>query len=236
LENIVSNQLELATEMTASIKILVHFKRYIENGYYPFYREGEASYFTKLNSVINLSIESDIPSDIPSVFKTEYKTINKIKRLLHLLATSLPYIPTITKLAEQLETTSRTSALQYLDYLEKSNLISSLKTNAKGKNYLVKPDKIYLENTNLVKALGNLYVNEGTIRETFFNNQLKAKHEVHTSRQSCFLIDMKYTFELGGKGKTSTQINGVENAFIAADSFEVGFRNKIPLWMFGMMY
>ena len=102
---------------------------------------------------------------------------------MFLVSTSVPYVPNISKLAEQLETSSRTSTLQYIDYLEKANLISSLKTSAKGKSYMVKPDKIYLENTNLLKAIGNHQINDGTVRETFFNNQLSVKHQVNTSKE-----------------------------------------------------
>jgi hypothetical protein len=232
LAEITTNHLKIAQEITANKRILSYFKKYLEMGYYPFYREGEASYYNKLNSVINLTIESDIPS----VYKTEFKTINKIKRLLYVVSTSLPYEPNITRLSEQLETTSRTSTLQYLDYLEKANLISSLKTSAKGNNYMVKPDKIYLENTNLIKALGSEKVTDGTIRETFFNNQLGVKHRINTSKESDFLVDETFTFEVGGKGKNTKQIKSLENAFIAADNIEIGFRNKIPLWMFGLTY
>lgn len=232
LEDIISDHMKIAQELTSEKRILPYFKKYLEMGYYPFYKEGEASYYSKLNNVINLTLESDIPS----VYKTEFKTINKIKRLLYVISTSLPYEPNISRLSEQLETTSRTSTLQYLDYLEKANLISSLKTSAKGNNYMVKPDKIYLENTNLIKALGNEQVSEGTIRETFFNNQIGVKHQINTSKESDFLVDDKYTFEVGGKGKKTTQIKSVENAFIAADNIDVGFRNKIPLWLFGLTY
>jgi predicted AAA+ superfamily ATPase len=232
LSDILENHVEIAKEITTNDRILVHFKKYIEKGYYPFYREGESSYYKKLTNVINLTIETDIPS----VFHTEYKTIYKIKRLLHLIATSLPYEPNITKLSKQLETTSRNSTLSYLSYLEKSNLISSLKTSAKGNNYMVKPDKIYLENTNLIQVIGEENVSTGTIRETFFNNQLRYHHSVNTSKESDFLVDNKYTFEVGGKGKTSSQIKNTPNSFIAADNTEVGFRNKIPIWLFGLTY
>ena len=232
LNEIVSNHLQIAQEITLNRRILPMFKKYLEYGYYPFYKEGEASYFGKLNNVINLTLESDIPS----VYKTEFKTVNKIKRLLYVISTSLPYQPNISKLSEQLETTSRTSTLLYLDYLEKANLISSLKTGAKGNNYMMKPDKIYLENTNLIKALGSENITDGTVRETFFNNQIGVCYRVNTSKESDFLVDDMFTFEVGGKGKKTTQIKSLENAFVAADNIEYGFRNKIPLWIFGLTY
>ena len=232
LEDILENHVAIAQDLTSEERVIKYFKKYLENGYFPFFKEGETSYYQKINNVINLTIETDIPF----VFKTEFKTIYKVKKLLHLIATSLPYEPNISKLSKQLETSSRNSTLLYLDYLDKAKLISNLKTSAKGNNYLVKPDKIYLENTNLMFAISDFYNNKGTVRETFFNNQLQCNHVVKTSKESDFLIDNKYTFEIGGKGKNSSQIKNVKNAFIAADNIEVGFRNKIPLWMFGLMY
>lgn len=232
LDEILQHHINIASDLTTNKRILPYFNKYLEIGYYPFFREGDDSYFRKLSNVINLTIETDIPS----AYKTEFKTINKIKRLLYVIATSLPYEPNISKLSEKLETTSRNSTLQYLDYLEKANLISSLKTGAKGNNYMVKPDKIYLENTNLMNIIGSEHVSKGTIRETFFNNQLGVLHQINTSKESDFLVDNKYTFEVGGNGKKTTQIKSVKNSFIAADQMEVGFKNKIPLWLFGVMY
>lgn len=232
LEEITCNHVEIAREITQQIKVFPLFKKYLQYGYYPFYKEGEHSYYTRLNSIISLIIETDIPS----VYSTEYKTIYKLKKLLYIIATSLPYTPNITKLSEKIETTSRSSTLLYLDYLEKSKLISGLKTSAKGNNIFVKPDKIYLENTNLMYAIGSLIQNEGTIRETFFYNQLSKNHQINTSKHADFLIDEKYTFEIGGKGKKTTQIKNIENGFIASDDLEIGMQNKIPIWLFGLVY
>lgn len=232
LEEILENHLAIAGQLTKGIAIIPHFKRYLELGYYPFYLEGENSYAGKLRTVINLTIETDLPS----VFHTEFKTLQKIKKLLYVVATSLPYIPNITKLSESLETTSRNSTLLYLDYLEKANLSMSLKTSAKGNNYLAKPDKIYLENTNLVYAIGDERGQSGNIRETFFFNQLRTQHKVNTSKESDFLVNEKYVFEVGGKGKTTSQIKDVPYGYLASDMMEIGFRNKIPLWIFGFLY
>ncbi|MGB0933530.1 MAG: ATP-binding protein [Lishizhenia sp.] len=232
LSEILQNHTTIAQNIASEISILPHFNKYIEIGVYPFFKEGEDEYLLKLNNVIKVILETDIPA----VYHTEYKTINKIKRLLFLLSSRLPYIPNISKLSEQIETSSRNSTLHYLDYLEKARLTSNLKTSAKGSNYLVKPDKIYLENTNLMAALNFGEQNTGTIRETFFNHQLGVKHNVSTSKEADFLIDDTFTFEVGGRSKKQGQIKGLANAFIAADRIEMGFGNKIPLYLFGLMY
>ena len=99
-----------------------------------------------------------------------------------------------------------------------------------------KPDKIYLENTNLLQALSLSQVEVGTQRETFFVNQLAYKHQVEYGKQADFLIDRKFTVEVGGQSKDGKQIAGAQDAFIAADGIEYAFGNKLPLWLFGFLY
>lgn len=164
LRDLLNNHIDLASQITNQVKIIPLFKKYLQSGYYPFYREGLDTYVVKLLSVVGLILETDIPS----TFHTEYKTIYKLKKLLYLIATSLPFQPNVSELSKRINTTSRTSTLQYLDYLEKAKLTANLKTGAKGINILVKPDKIYLENTNLMYALSHSNSNNGNLRETFF--------------------------------------------------------------------
>lgn len=232
LSDILNKHIELAGIITEKVKVFPLFNKYLKYGYYPFYQEGEDSYLTKLNSVISLTLETDIPS----VFNTEYKTIRKLKKLLYIIATALPYQPNVAELSKSIDTSSRTSTLQYLDYLEKAKLTANLKTGAKGKNILVKPDKVYLENTNLMNAIGDIDLNAGNVRETFFFNQLREKYKINTSKLGGFFVDDKYTFEVGGKGKKSTQIKDAKDGYVVADNMEMGFGNKIPLWLFGFIY
>ena len=232
LEEILAGHKKITAQITQEIKIIPHFKKYLKMGCYPYFLESENTYYQKINNVVNLILETDVPA----VFHTEYKTIYKLKKLLYVIAMSVPFQPNITKLSAMIDTKSRSSTLLYLDYLEKSKLTINLKTSAKGKNYLVKSDKIYLENTNLMYVIGDVIKNEGNIRETFFINQLRSQHQVNTSKTSDFLVDNKFTFEVGGKHKKSAQNKGVKNAFVAADNIEVGYKNKIPLWLFGLLY
>lgn len=74
------------------------------------------------------------------------------------------------------------------------------------------------------------------MRETFFANQLSYHHQLNYTEKGDFLVDEKYVFEVGGKNKTAKQIEGIPNSFVAADEIEYGFKNKIPLWLFGFLY
>jgi predicted AAA+ superfamily ATPase len=105
-----------------------------------------------------------------------------------------------------------------------------------GINRLQKPEKIYLENTNLAYTLAENNTEIGNMRETFFLNQLSYNHIVEYPNNGDFWVDKKYMFEIGGKSKSGKQIKNTDNAYIAADNIEYGFDNKIPLWLFGMLY
>lgn len=134
----------------------------------------------------------------------------------------------------QLET-SREQGLKLLDLLEKSALLSQLKNRTKAIRQMSAPDKLFLDNTNLMYAY-NRFPEIGTIRETFFNNQVGIKHELNSVKKGDFLIDGKYTIEVGGADKSFEQIKDIPDSYLAIDDVEFGSGNKIPLWLFGFLY
>jgi predicted AAA+ superfamily ATPase len=173
--------------------------------------------------------------DLPSVHNMEYASVYKLKKLMYMLASLGPYKPDITKLAGQLEM-SRNYVLKYLDYLKDAQLLNLLKTDDGGESYLTKPEKVYLNNTNLAFALGTESSNVGSFREIFFFNQMNYRHKVSYSEMGDFMLNDNYIFEVGGKKKSFNQIKNEPNAFVVADETEMGYGNKIPLWLFGMTY
>ncbi len=231
LEKILDEKQTLASQVTKQIKPLKLFNEYLQTGYYPFFIESEKNYLYRLLNTINLVLESDLPS----IFHIDFYSVLKIKKMLSVLSQIVPYKPNIQKLAAQ-SGTSRDSLLKFLYYLEKAEIVKWLTKDSVGINYLNKPDKLYLNNTNLMCALSNEKPDMGNIRETFFLNQLKVKHKISYPVSGDFLIDEKYLFEVGGQSKTRKQISGTENAFIAADGIEYPSNNKIPLWLFGFLY
>ena len=101
---------------------------------------------------------------------------------------------------------------------------------------LQKPEKIYLNNTTLLSALAEEQANIGSVRETFFLSQIHTLYKVQFPQQGDFIVRGKYTFEIGGKGKKSKQIEAVLNAWVVKDDIEFPIMNVLPLWMFGMLY
>ncbi|MDR0833469.1 MAG: AAA family ATPase [Candidatus Symbiothrix sp.] len=231
LIDLLKNHASIASEITSKVKILPEFKRYLEYGYYPFYKEGLKTYLSRLQNVVNTILDSDLPAVEP----VEYATIQKIKKMLMILSSLVPYTPNINQLSGEIES-NRANTIKYLGYLERAGLIKMLSLYQKGMGLLTKPEKIYLDNTNLLYALTNIHVNIGNVRETFFANQLSVKHAINTSKQGDFQVDGKWLFEIGGSRKTFDQIKDLEDSYIAVDEVETGHGHKIPLWLFGFTY
>lgn len=230
LKQLLENHQDVAMSICKDIPVAKYFAEYLRNGHYPFQKEAGSDYMSRLNEVALLVIENDMPA----VEKVSYTTIQKTKQLLMIVAGNVPLTPNISKLSAQLETT-RDSCLKMLYTLDRAGLLLLLTRDIKDYKHLVSPEKIFLGNTNLMYALGSS-INEGTLRETFFLNQLSLNHDVNAPAQGDFLVDRKCLFEVGGRNKTFAQIKDMQDSYLAVDGVEVGSRNRIPLWMFGLLY
>lgn len=231
LSDILANHEQIASSLAAQTKILPLFETYLSHGYYPFYKETDATGFRERLERIVMTI---LENDIPAIEKIEYETILKTKRLMVILAEMVPFTLNVTTLCSTLGM-SRNQLMRLLSLLERSALIRQLFTEAKGLKQLVKPEKILFENPNLMCALSP-QAEIGTLRETFFASMLNRNHSLQVPKEGDFLVDGTFLFEIGGKGKGFKQIRNIENSYVAADGIEIGFTNKIPLWMFGLLY
>ena len=224
LKRIINNEAKLA-----KIKHpLPLFRDYLKRGYYPFGFEDEMD--LRLGQIIVQTLETDIPQ----YANLNVGTSRKLKRLLSIIAASVPFKPNFTKIAEMINV-SRNSLDDYFLYMEQAGLIGQLRNETSGIRGLGKVDKVYLDNTNITFNLVGNKSNVGNIRETFFFNQMRVKNEVISSKKADFLID-NYTFEVGGKNKQQKQIEQDGNSFIVKDDIEFAYLNVIPLWAFGLNY
>ena len=233
LEAILKDHVKLAHACT-SIPILKHFRDYLRYGAFPFFLEGKEDYLSRLSNVI----EKVLYEDISVVYAIKQSTIPLLKKLLFLVATSPGFIPNIERLSSSLGV-ARSTVYNCLNYLHDAGLFSHVFPHAKGLHRIRKPGKIWMENTNLIYAInGALHFESdiGNIRETFFVNQLSALHQVHLHSQADFIIDGKTVIEVGGKSKDMKQISKHAHSYLALDNIEIGFGQKIPLYLFGLMY
>ncbi len=234
LADILRAHREIALNIANKIKPLQHFKTYLQSGYYPFFVEENRDYAQTLEQIIHLVVETDL--SFMEGYDPSYS--RKMLQLLRVIAGTAPFKPNISKLSERIGI-NRATLLNYLRFLEKARLVALLNQPEKSISVLQKPDKIFLNNPNLYYVLNPANISVGSMRETFFQSQLNVVAEVSLHPKTDFLVfydNRQYAFEVGGSSKKPTQIQQLDNAFLALDDIETGFSNQIPLWLFGFLY
>ena len=230
LKDLLQHHVRHAMKLVQEIKVTPLFEDYLAHGYYPFYRESTEDFPGRLRQTVSVVIDTDLPA----VENVSFDTIQKTKKLLMIISERVPFEPNMSELWKQLSTNNELG-LRMLYALDKAQILALLINQTKSYKYLCKPEKIFLNNTNLMHVLCP-QVDKGNERETFFYSQMRVANEVKFPKQGDFLINDKYLFEVGGKKKNFDQIADVANSFLAVDDTEVGYGNRIPLWMFGMLY
>ena len=232
LEDILAHPYDLWQEVSSKCKPVVLFKEYLEKGYYPFLLEGEGEYYTKIEQVVNYIIEAELPQ----ICKVDVANVRKLQALIALICSEVPFELNANKIAAAIEI-GRDTVVEYLKYLGDAKVLNLLYSEKKKIGKLSKPDKVYLENPNILYALTPTKAEIGTIRETFAICSLSESHSVEYGKaQGDFKVDGKYTFEIGGRSKGFSQIAGVENSYIFADDWDMPDGAKLPLWMLGFLY
>jgi hypothetical protein len=226
------NHKEITREIIRDFRPLPLFKEYLKYGAYPFYFDNPKMFHNKLTTTVNVIIESDLQS----LEYFTYHSVISMQKILALIAESVPFKPNISEISRKTGV-ARDILLRMISLLERADLLITLRQDATPTGYLTKPQKIYLNNPSLMWALSiNDEPKSGNIRETFFINQLKNKHNTTLPGKGDFLVNGKYTFEVGGASKTARQIAGIQNSYIVKDNIETGYANTIPLWLFGFLY
>lgn len=221
----------IAPSISSQFEVLAYFRKYMSTGYYPFYKSmGKSDYYSRLCQSISAVVDTDIPAVENRI---DYETLIKAKRLIGIIAGAQPYQPNMATLSG-LMGTNRSQLLKLFDLLDRAGIIRQVFTTTPGPKSLAKPQKIFLDNSTLMCALDSPKI--GTERECTFASFLSVGHRVGFAKDGDFIIDNRYLFEIGGKGKGFAQIREIPDSFVAADDIEFGFGNKIPLWLFGFLY
>ena len=230
LDTVLNDHFVQASQITSKVKVLRHFEKYLESGYYPFYREEGDGFVDRLQQVV----DTIVTSEIPAVSNIEYDSVYKAKQLLAILAESSPYTLNVSALCIALQA-SRNNVLKLIDLMDKAALVRRLYAADGGMNMLTKPEKVLFYNTNLMFCL-TPKADSGTIRETYLASQLGVDHKLSMPTQGDLVADGKWTFEVGGKSKEFSRIKGIDNSYVVSDNIDIGHGKKIPLWLFGLLY
>ncbi len=231
LEQLLKNHIELSKDVNAKVKPFRFFNDYLRHGYYPYFLESVENYHAKLSNTLSLTMETDMPM----LLNVDTKYVGKLKKFLNILSSNIPFKPNVSNLAAAIGV-SWQSVIHYLNHLHEAEMIRLVYHEGKDISSLSKPEMIYLHHPNLFFVFADEIRSRGSLRESFFVNQLSYGHHLMKAVRGDFVINGKYYFEVGGKNKTHHQIAGIKDGYVAADDVEFGFKNKIPLWMFGFLY
>lgn len=216
-------------------KILPLFKAYLQYGYYPYFKE--YNHVEKFKITLEQNIHTTLESDLLAIYpQLTSHSIQKIGLLLAFIAKSVPYVPKLSHLKQVLDIGDERTLKQYLQYLQDSGLILNVPKASKKLAKATLPEKIYLQNPNLMQAIAGEHSNVGTMREVFFHNMLAKDHGIAIPNQGDFMVDENWLFEIGGAKKGFAQLKDQTNAYVASDNIELGFQSKVPLWLFGFLY
>jgi predicted AAA+ superfamily ATPase len=230
LESIIQDHQQHALNIVSRIKPLAYLPAYLEHGAYPFYWEAGETYLPRL---LNASMQV-IETDIPAIYPIDYDKVNALKKLMVMLCQSEPYDINIAKLCGAVGLNQKT-LYKYLGLLQAAGLLRLLGAKSSGVSIISKPERLYLDNTNLFSVFCD-QAKAGTLRETFFASMLSYRHTLNYPKGGDLMVDGRYVFEVGGKSKSKKQIKDEDTAWVVADGLEIGVEGKIPLWLFGFLY
>lgn len=232
LQEILENPEEICDKVNNACRPTAVFNEYLQHGYYPYYYRNEIDYYSIINNVVRYVIEQELPR----ICKVDLGNTRKIRSLMNMLASSEPYEVDISKMSVQ-SGLQRPTVLSYLKYLGDAKLLTLLYSDLTNVKRMQKPDKIYIENPNMLHAIASHPIKEGTLRETFAVSQLAFEHQVEFKKEhGDFLIDGTYTLEIGGANKKFGQIAGIPDSYVLADDVDYPVGNKLPLWILGFLY
>lgn len=208
---------------------LKYYKEYCRIGFYPFFQEGDAE--IRLQNAILATVEDDIPK----YAEMTVAAATKLKKLMYIIAKSVPFKPSNNTLGRDLAL-SRNTVPDYIGYLEASGLFNALREPGHSDNLLTKTEKLYLGNSNIAYSLSeDGRIDDGTMRETNFLSWTKQVRTPTSSRISDFEIN-GITFEVGGRNKKGEQIREAKVSYLVKDNLEYASGHSVPIWMFGFLY
>lgn len=235
LEELLTQHGQLAWSIINRIgnnKILPLFNQYLGKGYYPYFKTDSklGDYYGR----VERSVDTTIMRDLPAAERIEYETLYKLRKLLYIISSEVPFSLNVQALSQKIQV-ARNTVVRMFGLLDKGAVLRSIHSGWHSPKSIAKPEKVLFDNTDIMAALSNM--NEiGTVRETFVASMLAPNHKLAEPPAGDLMVDERLLFEIGGKNKNFSQIADIPDSYVIADDIEAGLGNKIPLWLMGFLY
>lgn len=235
LEELLTQHGQLAWSIINRIgnnKILPLFNQYLGKGYYPYFKTDSklGDYYGR----VERSVDTTIMRDLPAAERIEYETLYKLRKLLYIISSEVPFSLNVQALSQKIQV-ARNTVVRMFGLLDKGAVLRSIHSGWHSPKSIAKPEKVLFDNTDIMAALSNM--NEiGTVRETFVASMLAPNHKLAEPPAGDLMVDERLLFEIGGKNKNFSQIADIPDSYVIADDIETGLGNKIPLWLMGFLY
>lgn len=235
LEELLTQHGQLAWSIINRIgnnKILPLFNQYLGKGYYPYFKTDSklGDYYGR----VERSVDTTIMRDLPAAERIEYETLYKLRKLLYIISSAVPFSLNVQALSQKIQV-ARNTVVRMFGLLDKGAVLRSIHSGWHSPKSIAKPEKVLFDNTDIMAALSNM--NEiGTVRETFVASMLAPNHKLAEPPAGDLMVDERLLFEIGGKNKNFSQIADIPDSYVIADDIETGLGNKIPLWLMGFLY
>lgn len=235
LEELLTQHGQLAWSIINRIgnnKILPLFNQYLGKGYYPYFKTDSklGDYYGR----VERSVDTTIMRDLPAAERIEYETLYKLRKLLYIISSEVPFSLNVQALSQKIQV-ARNTVVRMFGLLDKGAVLRSIHSGWHSPKSIAKPEKALFDNTDIMAALSNM--NEiGTVRETFVASMLAPNHKLAEPPAGDLMVDERLLFEIGGKNKNFSQIADIPDSYVIADDIETGLGNKIPLWLMGFLY
>lgn len=235
LEELLTQHGQLAWSIINRIgnnKILPLFNQYLGKGYYPYFKTDSklGDYYGR----VERSVDTTIMRDLPAAERIEYETLYKLRKLLYIISSEVPFSLNVQALSQKIQV-ARNTVVRMFGLLDKGAVLRSIHSGWHSPKSIAKPEIVLFDNTDIMAALSNM--NEiGTVRETFVASMLAPNHKLAEPPAGDLMVDERLLFEIGGKNKNFSQIADIPDSYVIADDIETGLGNKIPLWLMGFLY
>ncbi len=210
-------------KLVRKVNVLGLFREYVSSGTRPIFFEGE--YCSRIQGIVEKMIFYDVPFYLPSIRSNHLRLMNAV--IGHMISSPIPTV-NISKLCSEWHI-GKEKLYQLLSVMEAVELLRIVRRKG-DKNVYSKGAKMLINDPSVYYCFnGNL----GTAREAFVVFTLSERYEVYASPREedyDYLVDGR-KIEVGGRRKETKSAD-----LVISDDLELPVRNRLPIWLLGMVW